>query len=187
MAETWNVSVGGRSYGPYTVAQMQTFAAEGRLAPHSLVCLTGETALRPASEYRTLSALFRPAERSPHNPSHSPSTFGKSERDEKGERSQFVIVADMKSGSLAALEAEIFNLGPAYPVLPQVWIVSSEASVNAIRNVLVQKLGKRDLLLVVDASHNKAAWFNFGPEVDARIRRIWNKATDPSNGRRAAE
>ncbi len=26
---------------------------------------------------------------------------------------------------------------------------------------------------VVDATHNKAAWFNFGPESDTRIRRVW--------------
>src|SRR5258706_173934 len=106
MANTWTVSVGGRNYGPYTATQMETFAAEGRLAP-------------------------------------------------------------------------------AYPVLPQAWIVSSEASVNAIRNALVQKLGKRDVLFVVDATHNRAAWFNFGPEADARIRRIWSRT--PDAGRNAAE
>jgi hypothetical protein len=89
-------------------------------------------------------------------------------------------MADMKSGSVAALEAEIFNLGPAYPVLPYVWIVSSESGVNAIRNLLVQKLGKRDALLVVDTAHNKAAWFNFGPETEARIRSIWSKTPDLS-------
>ena len=44
---------------------------------------------------------------------------------------------------------------------------------NAIRNVLVQQLGKLDVLFVVDATRDKAAWFNFGPEADARIRRNW--------------
>jgi hypothetical protein len=182
MADSWTVSVGGRNYGPYTATQMKAFAAEGRLAPQSLVCPAGDTALRPASEFHELSGLFRPAERSATSRQQPQpvSTFGRSSRDSTGERSQFVIMADMKSGSVAALEAEVFNLGPAYPVLPHVWIVSSESSVNAIRNLLVQKLGKRDAILVVDTAHNKAAWFNFGPETEARIRSIWSKTPDLS-------
>ena len=42
-----------------------------------------------------------------------------------------------------------------------------------MRNALVQKLGKIDTLFIVDAAHNKATWFNFGPETDTRIRRVW--------------
>jgi hypothetical protein len=81
----------------------------------------------------------------------------------------------MKSRSVQGLEEEIYNLGPAYPLFPQVWLLTTEQPVNAIRNLLVQKLGKMDVLFVVDATHNKAAWFNFGPEADTRIRRIWAK------------
>jgi hypothetical protein len=29
------------------------------------------------------------------------------------------------------------------------------------------------VLFVADASNDKAAWFNFGPEADARIRKLW--------------
>ena len=52
MSETWHISVGGRSYGPYTLAQMQAFVAEGRLAAHSHVSRTGEDQFRAASERR---------------------------------------------------------------------------------------------------------------------------------------
>ena len=93
-------------------------------------------------------------------------------------RSHFVIIADMKSRSVQGLEEEIYNLGPAYAVLPQVWVVATEQTVNTVRNLLVQKLGKLDVLLVVDATNNKAAWFNFGPEADSRIRRIWVKPSE---------
>ena len=95
----------------------------------------------------------------------------------------------MRTRSVQGLEEEIFNLGPTFPVLPQVWILATEASVNTVRNALVQKLGKLDTLFVVDATHNKAAWFNFGPEADARIRKIWKRSTTetPSSPRRAAE
>jgi hypothetical protein len=94
-----------------------------------------------------------------------------------GTKSHFAIVADLKSGSASNLEEAIATLGPAYRLTPNVWIVSAEHSVNAVRNRLVQELGKLDSLFVIDASHGKAAWFNFGPEVDVRIRRVWRKAS----------
>jgi hypothetical protein len=54
-----------------------------------------------------------------------------------------------------------------------VWLLACDLSINAVRNALVQKLGKLDMLFVVDATRDRAAWFNFGPEADARIRRLW--------------
>jgi hypothetical protein len=104
----------------------------------------------------------------------APHKFGRSES-ESGERTHFVIIADMKSRSIAGLEEEIFNLGPAYRFMPQSWILSSDISVNAVRQALVQKLGKLDTLFIVDTAHDKAAWFNFGPETDARVRRMWQR------------
>jgi hypothetical protein len=91
----------------------------------------------------------------------------------------------MKSRSISGLEEEIFNLGPAYPIMPQAWLLSSDMAINAIRQTLVQKLGKLDILFVADATHDKAAWFNFGPEADSRIRRIWQKTPDAAVTRRA--
>ena len=79
--------------------------------------------------------------------------------------------------TVVALEHAIAALGPAYRLLPNVWIVSTDQTVSAVRNRLVQELGKSDSLFVVDASRGKAAWFNFGPEADVRIRRVWQKAS----------
>ena len=36
-------------------------------------------------------------------------------------------------------------------------------------------MGKIDTLFIVDAAHDKAAWFNFGPETDTRIRKMWTR------------
>jgi hypothetical protein len=186
-SQSWTISVGGRSYGPYSATQMRTFVSEGRLAKHSLVAPAGQNNFKPASEDAYLASLFRPIKPAEPEPVRATAQVHGLKREQApAERTQFVIIADMKSGSLAALEEEIFNLGPTYPVLPQVWIISSETSVNAIRNALVQKLGKLDTLFVVDATHNKAAWFNFGPEADARIRKIWSKDKAAEMQRRAS-
>jgi hypothetical protein len=164
---------------------MRAFAAEGRLAAHSLVAREGEDQFHPASTDSKLTVLFRPVAPAPAKPvfftadsDTGQQNFGRNEDEKAGERSHYVIVADMKSRSISGLEEEIFNFGPAYSIMPQGWILSSELSINVIRNTLVKKLGKLDTLFVVDATHDKAAWFNFGPEAEARFRRIWLKAQE---------
>jgi uncharacterized protein DUF4339 len=183
MSDSWFINVQGRAYGPYSQEQMEGFVAEGRLAAHSLITRAGDTEFHAAGDEATFAALFQQHKAKaeaivPAEPAPAPS-FGRHDVEEgAAERSHFIIVADMKSRSVQGLEEEIYNLGPAYALLPQVWIVATEQTVNAVRNLLVQKLGKLDVLFVVDASHNKAAWFNFGPEADSRIRRIWVKPQD---------
>jgi uncharacterized protein DUF4339 len=193
MSDTWTMNVGGQTYGPYSETQLQGFVGEGRLAAHSLLAPAGSTQFRPAGSYPMLARLFATA--GAPNPSAtgkfvtaggvesdedmiSP-TFGRSSDEPRsGERGRFVIIADMKSRSISGLEEEIFNLGPAYSLMPQAWLLISEQPVNQIRNTLVQKLGKLDMFFIVDATHNKAAWFNFGPEADTRIRRVWTAQSE---------
>jgi len=182
MPETWTVNTGDRTYGPYTVTQLQSFVSEGRLAPHSLVARTGEQTFRAASEDPELSSLFRSGQSATAVAqalrAEQPRGFGRKDDDEPGELSHYIIMADMKSRSAAGLEEEVFNLGPAYAVLPQVWLLTCGLGINVVRNTLVQKLGKLDMLFVVDATRDRAAWFNFGPEADARIRRLWARTSE---------
>ena len=137
MAETWTISVGGRVYGPYTLEQMQAFRAENRLADHSLVSRGDEELFHPAGEDPTLASLFRSDQpREVENPPASepaqPHRFGaRAETDaNNGGRAHFVIVADMKSGSIAGLDDEISKLGAAYRFNPQAWVLLSEAPIN---------------------------------------------------------
>jgi hypothetical protein len=183
MSDFWIVSVSDKAYGPYTTPQMEAFAAEGRLAPSSLVARAGETEFRPAGEEPDFSALFQPSKIGPQaraetmQPEEPAAVqkFGRGDVEGRGERARFVIIADMKSRSIQGLEEEIFKMGPAYAVLPQVWLLVADLSVTTIRNMLIQKLGKMDVLFVVDTTHDKGAWFNFGPEADTRMRKLWIK------------
>jgi hypothetical protein len=188
MAETWTINVGSRVFGPYSIEQMQAFQAEGRLAVHSLVARAGEEQFRAAGEDPELASLFAAAasaEPAPQAEPAEPHRFGREAQPERGvgERSRFVIISDMKSGSISALEEEIFNLGPAYRFMPQSWVLTSEASLNTIRHALMQKMGKLDTIFIVDTIHDRAAWFNFGPEADARVRRLWSRT--PEGARKA--
>jgi len=181
MSASWTISVGGRSYGPYALEQMTAFQAEGRLAPHSMVAREGEDQFHHASEDAQLAQLFSAAARAPSSPQQAdaPAAAARFGRDGRaaasGERNRYVILSDMKSGSISALEEEIFNFGQAFRCMPQAWILTSEVSINTIRSELIQKLGKLDTLIVIDTSNDKAAWFNFGPEADTKMRRLWQR------------
>ena len=191
MSETWTISVGNRVYGPYSAEQMRAFHAEGWLAVHSLVARAGEEQFHAAGEDAELAQLFPAAVvAAPAAPAPAPSAetapqaqneprrFGAETDTGLGERSRFVIISDMKSGSISALEEEIFNLGHAFRFMPQAWVLTSEASLNTIRHALMQKLGKLDTIFVVDTVHDRAAWFNFGPEADIHVRRMWSRTPE---------
>jgi hypothetical protein len=89
----------------------------------------------------------------------------------------FAVILDQRAQAAASnLEEAINSLGQSYRLTTNVWIIATEQTVSAVRNRLVQELGKADSLFVIDASRGKAAWFNFGPEADVRIRRVWQKS-----------
>jgi len=183
MSATWTISVGSRSYGPYSLEQMKLFQGEGRLAPHSLVMREGEERTHYASEDSELASLFptphEPQAPAKTRPADSAPKFGRDSQP-AGERSRYLIAAEMKSGSIAALEEEISKFGASFRFMPQTWLLVSEVSINTIRSELIQKLGKLDTLIVVDTTHDKAAWFNFGPEADTKMRRLWQRETTPA-------
>jgi hypothetical protein len=178
MSAQWIISVSGKTYGPYTVAEMQSFTAEGRLAPHSLVARSGDGKYGPASQDSDLAFLFA-ALADQHRLDEIPRPFGQGGSLTSEEPSHFLIVADMRSASTTVLEEEICCLGPAYAVMPHTWLLATELSIGSLKNLLVQKMGKLDMLLIVDASHDRLTWSNLGMETETRIRRIWSKQTQP--------
>ena len=165
----WIMSVRGRRYGPYTAAQMQGFAIEGRLAGHSLVSKEDEGNFRPASEDPDIGYLFRPATAKGARP------FGHNEGASNDEPGHFLIVADMKSSSVSMLGEEIAKIGPSQQILPQAWVLTCELPLGTLRNLLVQNLGKLDTVVVVDATNDKLTWSNLGLEAEIGVRRIWAK------------
>lgn len=207
MSQSWLVTVEGQAYGPYPIDQMQAFIAEGRIVADFLVSQPGASVTHVAAADPVLGPLLSPAAPQPapasQTPAHEatadetsarktparerktagePATmqrFGRHPEDHAGETSHFVVVSDMKSRSINGLEEAIFNLGHAVPVLPQMWLLTTTETISAVRNTLVQKLGTLDVLFVIDTTHDKAAWHNFGPEADTRIRRFWER-TAPS-------
>lgn len=176
MIGAWTMNISGRVYGPYTGERMRDFINEGRIAPHSLITREGAADWHEARDEPEFSELF-PLNGPPASNGAAPNAatppYGEAA---DPNRAQFAIIVDMKSRSSGSLDKAILALGPAHRLMPNVWILATDQSVSAVRNRLVQELGKLDTLFVIDATRGKAAWFNFGPESDVRIRRIWHKA-----------
>jgi len=199
MIGTWTINVSGRVYGPFTSERMRSFVGEGRLAPHSLIARDGSTDWHEARDEPEFSEVFahrgarapamantangapttaaapQPAPSRAAQPSASPALHANASESVEHQIAHFAIVADLKAQSVGNLEGAINSLGPSYRLTHNVWIVSTEQTVSGVRNRLIQELGKSDSLFVIDASRGKAAWFNFGPEADARIRRVWQR------------
>jgi hypothetical protein len=184
MSGAWTINAGGQLYGPFSSERMRSFASEGRLAPDSLVARENATDWHEARNEPEFADLFAPSQISV--PATAPVTERPAARSApalaqsrspttEGQRTQFAVVVDVKSHGSGNLEKTIASFGPSYRLLPNIWIVSTEQSVNALRNRLVQELGKSDSLFVIDAARGKAAWFNFGPDADVNIRRVWQK------------
>lgn len=102
---------------------------------------------------------------------------GQLDRRKRPESSNFVIVLDVKSRYAGPLEQSIMSLGPAYKLAPNVWCVNAapETTAPALLNDLSQHIGATDTIFVVDATRDRAAWNSRGPEVDAKIRKVWRR------------
>ena len=144
MIGAWTINVSGRLYGPFTSERMRSLASENRLAPHSLVAREGSTDWHEARDEPEFSDLFASRAAQPTNGTQAPPkatpTPAPSSPSEisEGTRAHFAVVVDQKSHSSGNLEEALASLGPYYRLLSNVWIISTDQTVNAVRNRLVQ-------------------------------------------------
>ncbi len=240
-AMRWVLKYGDRVYGPYSFDAMAAYAAEGRVAPHSLVAPEGTPAgagtwraagdlpqfavlfggsphrksqprLKPKSKpipprgrippsrqmskRRSRTTLPRTSEcnpnpphsplskrspwqprRSPSNNAASPTASGKGQVDRRKqpETANFLIVLDIKARFAGPLEQAIMSLGPAYKLATNVWCVNTDATAPGLLNDLSVHIGKTDTMFIADTTRDRTAWSSMGPEVDAKIRRVWRR------------
>lgn len=195
-AARWLLKFRDRIYGPYSFEAMSSYVREGRVVAQSLVApegtLPGADAWQPAAAIPALSILFQPGGVAsaaskesllPYStevatpPSRQAYGSGKNQIDRRRqpETSNFIIIMDIKARYTGQLEQAIMSLGPAYKIAPNVWCVNSNATAAGLLNDLSQHIGKSDSMFIVDATRDRTAWYNMGPEADAKIRRVWRR------------
>jgi hypothetical protein len=180
---TWRINVSGQVYGPYSGHQIKAFASEGRIAPHSIV-QAGDGPWITAIDDPVLGQLFvqKPAVKAAPA---QPQTLGARAAAEGAQTdpasANFVVIADLRSRGSGPFEAAISKLGDSYRLNPLVWLLHTDRTAGTIRNELIQHMGHSDHLVIVDATRGKTAWFNLGPEADAKIRKVWKRPADKGN------
>tara|TARA_R110000824_G_scaffold390760_24_gene588130 strand:- start:9015 stop:9710 length:696 start_codon:yes stop_codon:yes gene_type:complete len=101
---------------------------------------------------------------------------GQVDRRRQPETANFIVIMDIKARYAGPLEQAIMSLGPAYKLAPNVWCVNTNTTAPGLLNDLSIHIGKTDSMFIVDATRDRTAWHNLGPETDAKIRRVWRRA-----------
>lgn len=164
-AATWWVQVRGQAYGPYSVVQLSRFIAEGRVRPATQVSDKPTGGWREARRVDGLMHALRTAQLSANT--------------NVAETANIFVFAQIQSGAHTAFMAALENMGALSELAAGLWLVRTRLSAGMIRNTLSQTLELGDKFVVMDATRDRFAWFNLGPEVDVRIKQVWNAPLKP--------
>ena len=155
----WWVQVRGQAYGPYAMAQLTRFMVEGRIRPNTPVSDKSDGAWIEAR--RAIAQV-------------NPSRAEFAANDPSIEGANVFVHAEILSGSWNAFMAALESMGTVCDMGPGLWLLRTRHSAGVIRNTLSQTLERGDRFVVVDATRDRLAWFNLGPEVDVKISKVWN-------------
>ncbi len=101
---------------------------------------------------------------------------GQVDRRRQPATANFIIVMDIKARYAGPLEQAIMSLGPAYKLAPNVWCVNTDATAAGLLNDLSTHIGRTDTMFIADTTRDRTAWSSMGPEIDAKIRRVWRRS-----------
>jgi hypothetical protein len=156
-ASKWWVQIRGRAFGPYTIEQMASFLVEGRVRPTTMVSDNGKDNWTEARRVMALRGLRKPAA-----------------ANDAEEAANVFVHAEICSGSWMQFMAALESMGYVCDLGPGFWLLRTRFTSGVIRNTLSQTLERSDRVVVIDATRDRLAWFNLGPEIDVRIGRVWN-------------
>ncbi len=166
----WWLSTQGRAYGPYDAVQLAGFAAEGRVAPQSLLGRTPTGPFAPAVELPELRALFGGS--APTGEAEPATDAALQPAAEPVERA-LLVLASAREMRPEAFEALLAGFGPVVRLKGSFWLCRTTMTAAALRNALTRRLGPQDFLFVVEAELAQAAWFNLPGDTDRSLRRLW--------------
>lgn len=83
---------------------------------------------------------------------------------------RFIVMCQFHTGSRAVFERALAASGSFLQINDNVWLLRAVGTAGSMRNQLLQHLGGRDSLMVLQLDAVRTATQNYGPEMDARIR-----------------
>lgn len=159
----WWVSVGSGVYGPYDTARVRDFIAEGRVRHATRVARSrDDVCWSPAAFVAEFIDLF-PAAPEPEREAPSPGP------------ANVLVYAEFHSAAAMRLETTLSGIGRTARLAPNLYALRTKESVVAVRSALARIAFPGDRFLILDATRNRHAWCNLGPEAEARLRDIWSE------------
>ena len=157
-ASTWWVQIRGKAFGPYSLEQMARFLAEGRVRPSTMVSTQPDQGWTESRRFAELRGMRTP----------------QASNDAARDAANVFVHAEIISGSWMGFMAALESMGYVCDLAPGLWLVRTKFSAGVLRNTLSQTLERGDRFVVIDATRDRLAWFNLGPETDVRIGKVWN-------------
>lgn len=178
--ESFFLNVNGQVYGPYSRASVSQYLEEGRINAGSLIATEASGAYRPIKDMISFAGALRELQAR-----RTPRARAAEQRAESGAHAQtelanIVIVTDIRSAAAQDFEARLAALGRAARLFGSVFILRTPHSAAQLRHSLSQILQNGDRFFLVDATRERLAWFNLGPEIDAHVRQVWGRPLDES-------
>lgn len=182
-AGAWWVQAGGKVWGPYALARVEAFVAEGRVAAETLMAQAEAGPFGPAARQAGLSRLFgepepapeRASERAPEPaPVEAPHRHPAARAAANTAPARPLLVwAALTGQKTERFEQLLAAYGDFVRVGPGLWLVRAPFEPAALRNVMTRRLDSTDSIMVMEAPLDRAAWFNLDGETDRTLRQLW--------------
>ncbi len=193
----WYVKAAGGVWGPYPGDRISAFVAEGRVRADTPVSPWAQGPFASAADSAEFAPLFLPADPAPSPPPQRARTAAAAApaplmpnrpapvlapdvREAEPAAAHpaaalrpLLVWAQLSASSMGAFQAALQTVGPGAAIRPGLWLVQGRLSAAALRNRLSRHLSATDVLLVVQAPRDQAAWFNLDPDRDRELRRVW--------------
>ncbi|MEQ1756578.1 MAG: DUF4339 domain-containing protein [Micropepsaceae bacterium] len=183
MSVAWYVSANNQMFGPYSFEQMRDYVQEQRLGPKSMVRMGEAGAFQAAERHIALSKFFERKEQAAAEAAAAvaaqPRQIVHASVPADDEPSNFVIIAELRTGSTRHFETELKKMGRTYRLNTTTWMLQAEKPINSVRLNLAPYVGREDHLIIIDARRNRFAFHNLGAVEAATIKELWKLPNEP--------
>lgn len=160
----WRVMVDHVVYGPYTLGQLRSFVAEGRLLETSQIAQNDGGAFLAARAHPELMEMFQASSTPPQpEPQLDPANY--------------LVSIQTDGDGRRAVIALLNEIGRFSELMPGCFIVRTDSAMVELRAQLSTLLAERGRCVIVNASTDQLAWSGLTADADTHAKLIWKRDT----------
>ena len=164
------VKVGDTVYGPYSRGTLITYVKEGRILAHTQIAEGQGAPFYRADDHPNLRWDFKTKR----------GGFGaaKARANDAEPRQANYFITTQNITNLNAFETVLGQSGRVAMLSETCWILRSKLTTMQLNTKLATTCAKDDRFIVINATDNRAIWYNLGLSSDASIRSVWDADLD---------